>query len=418
MRKLSSSLRAACCGTALALLVQIPPAAAQTGGAVLRVNTYTAGDQQSPAAARDAAGNSVVVWESHGQDARPSGIYGQRLAADGTALGGEFRVGSFNSNLQFLPVVAMSASGAFVVAWQSSAQDGNGVSVRAQLYSAGGAPLGPEFKVNTSTQDLAARIGIGMDALGNFAVAWAEHTSTLSVSLTKTATINARLYIANGAPRGAPIQVASTSFDALRAPALAMNGGGAFVVVWDALGRGDVGTGPGGLGVGVRARRFAADGTALGLGFTVNAYDPNVVLDRPVVAMDARGGFVAAWEALGLDLHPLGVHARRYGADGKAAGNEFTAGDPALLQHSPAIAAAADGSFAIAGHGDGVYAQRYQANGAAQGGSFRLDISTLAHDSVLSPAVALDSGGGLLAAWQDFQADGDGRGIAARIFQP
>ena len=39
-----------------------------------------------------ADGGFVVTWTSDGQDGSGYGIYGQRYAADGTAVGSEFRV--------------------------------------------------------------------------------------------------------------------------------------------------------------------------------------------------------------------------------------------------------------------------------------------------------------------------------------
>ena len=60
-------------------------------GVEFRVNTTTNGLQSLPSIATDADGDSVVVWNGNGPgDAH--GIFAQRLAADGTPLGAEFRV--------------------------------------------------------------------------------------------------------------------------------------------------------------------------------------------------------------------------------------------------------------------------------------------------------------------------------------
>src|SRR5688500_15253514 len=61
-------------------------------GPEFRANTYTAGDQSGGAVATDAAGNSVVVWGSALQDGSGTGVYAQRFDAAGAPVGGEFRV--------------------------------------------------------------------------------------------------------------------------------------------------------------------------------------------------------------------------------------------------------------------------------------------------------------------------------------
>src|SRR5687767_15989554 len=61
-------------------------------GSEFSVNSFTPGLQYRPAVASDADGDSVVVWESDGQDAAGSEVYARMYGADGTPRGGEFRV--------------------------------------------------------------------------------------------------------------------------------------------------------------------------------------------------------------------------------------------------------------------------------------------------------------------------------------
>ena len=91
------------------------------------VNQFTSGDQQLPAAAGDAAGNSVIAWDSFGQDGSLSGIYARRLDSAGNPLGAEFRVNTRTDNRQTNPAVAMNADGRFVVAWNSNGVNGVGL---------------------------------------------------------------------------------------------------------------------------------------------------------------------------------------------------------------------------------------------------------------------------------------------------
>ena len=59
-------------------------------------------DQSYPSVAALAGGGFVVTWTSSGQDGSGYDIYGQRYAADGTAVGSEFRVNTFTTNDQDL----------------------------------------------------------------------------------------------------------------------------------------------------------------------------------------------------------------------------------------------------------------------------------------------------------------------------
>src|SRR5581483_4009595 len=118
-----------------------------------RVNTFTANDQLHPATAMDAAGDSVIVWQSAGEDDPPSlvfGIYGQRYDAAGAPQGPAFLVNTTVAGAQTHPAVAMDPGGDFVVAWEStdvSSQAG----IFAQRFNAAGVKQGPQFLVNTHT---------------------------------------------------------------------------------------------------------------------------------------------------------------------------------------------------------------------------------------------------------------------------
>ena len=100
-----------------------------------------------------AGGGFVVTWTSDGQDGSGYGIYGQRYAPDGTAVGSEFRVNTFTANNQHWSSVTALAGGGFVVTWTSLGQDGSGYGIYGQRYAADGTAVGSEFRVNTFTTD-------------------------------------------------------------------------------------------------------------------------------------------------------------------------------------------------------------------------------------------------------------------------
>ena len=104
-------------------------------GAEFRVNTYTALDQSRPTIALDSSGNFVVAWQSAGQDGSGNGVFGQRYAATGAPLGPEFRVNTYVASDQVDPAVAADNAGDFVVVWSSFGQDGSNYGVFGQRYS-------------------------------------------------------------------------------------------------------------------------------------------------------------------------------------------------------------------------------------------------------------------------------------------
>src|SRR5262245_31254356 len=109
----------------LALLLIAPATAWPQGmhsGHEFRVNTFTLSDQLVPAMASDGSGNFVVVWSSADQDGSIFGSFGQRYDSTGAPLGPEFRINTYTTDSQFAPAVAAIPSGAFVVIWDSRGQ--------------------------------------------------------------------------------------------------------------------------------------------------------------------------------------------------------------------------------------------------------------------------------------------------------
>ena len=143
-------------------------------GAEFRVNTYTTGVQAVSGASADAAGRFVVVWTTELQDASSFGVVGRRFDASGAPLGPEFPLNTYTTFGQYEPKVASAPGGAFLVAWTGQTQDGFGNAVLARAYDAAGTPRGPEFFVNGSTsgdQDTAHVAAIP----GGFIVVWESH---------------------------------------------------------------------------------------------------------------------------------------------------------------------------------------------------------------------------------------------------
>jgi hypothetical protein len=87
------------------------------GGAITVVNTYLYGDQYAPRISSIGT-DFLVVWTSLGQDGSREGVYGQFLHG-GAAVGGEFRVNTTTISQQMQPVVASDGANQFVAIWTS-----------------------------------------------------------------------------------------------------------------------------------------------------------------------------------------------------------------------------------------------------------------------------------------------------------
>jgi hypothetical protein len=322
-------------------------------GSEFRVNSYTSNDQADAAVAKDGSGNFVVVWTSEGQDGDSYGVFGQRYAASGAPLGPEFRVNTYTTSGQSYPAVAADASGNFVVVWNSFLQDGSSWGVFGQRYAGSGAPLGPEFRVDTFTTNAQWRPAVASDASGNFVVVWESYLQDGS-----GAGVYGQRYQASGAPLGSEFRVNTFTPSQQRNAAVATNGSGGFVVAWESFQDGSM--------TGVMGQRYAASGAPLGPEFRVNTFTLGDQ-DYPSVAADDAGDFVVIWQGNVEDGDSWGVFGQRYDSAGAPLGSEFRVNTyTTYAQRDVSVAADPSGDFVVvwdSGGQDsgtyGVFGQRY-----------------------------------------------------------
>lgn len=320
-----------------------------TLGSEFRVNTYTTGRQYRPAVAADAAGNFVVVWTSD-QDGFYEGIYGQRFASSGLPVGLEFRVNTYATVFPMAPSIAADAAGGFAVTW--AANDPMFFGVYARRYSSSGAPLGPEFRVNTYTTSVQYRSQVSSDPAGNFVLVWLSGDQDGSGG-----GIFAQRYASSGAPLGAEFRVNTFTSNHQSNPAVASDSGGNFVVVWH-------GTFPG-TGYDIFGQRYSASGAPLGPEFRANTSATPTQMN-PALAADSAGNFVIVWESNVQDGSVRGVYAQRYDSSGVPSGPEFRVNTFTTNNQWVSSVAAYPAGFVVVwasgsqdGSGSGIFAQRY-----------------------------------------------------------
>ncbi|HKY90634.1 MAG TPA: VCBS repeat-containing protein [Nevskiaceae bacterium] len=265
-------------------------------GTTLTVNTTTTNHQMYPALATDRKGRALIAWQSKDQDGSGEGIYAQRLAADGTLDGVEFRVNPETTGDQFYPSVAI---------------------------------VGP---ISSATG-------------GRFAVAWQSHTGTGFASPTGVGTAWLRLFNNNGSERRLVQLGEAGDLVEEKQPTVAMDGNGKMVVSWYDVNPLD-GTPPAIL----RVQRFDPighpKGVAIEVASPINAVRHGDSVREPAtLAVDWRGGYTVAWKDFvpGTDF----ARFRRYDNTGRPIGpaRAFPVDDTG--QEWPVVAGDGDGDFVL-----------------------------------------------------------------------
>jgi hypothetical protein len=297
-------------------------------GAEFRVNTFTPFNQHFPSVAADAVGNFVVVWEGRSEVSSGYGIVGQRYDTSGAPVGGEFLVNTYTTLVQHFPKVTMSASGAFVAAWQSLGRDMDALGVVARRYDATGLPGGADFQVNTFTTGQQQRPSLSADSAGNFVIAWSSFGQDGSGE-----GVFGQRFDASGAARGAEFAVNSYTPGLQSYPTVSVAGDGSFVVSWEGMGSDDVD---------VFARTFDAAGNPQGADFQVNTQTAGGQYS-PSVATLPDGRFIIAWSGAGRDGSFEGILAQIFARDlifedgfELASPREERGGHPVLTAPAPA----------------------------------------------------------------------------------
>jgi large repetitive protein len=379
------------------------------------VNTFTDSNQDDPAITVLADGSYVVVWTSYTQDGETSyGVYAQHFSASGLPIGPEFRVNSTTSGNQSAASITALSDGGFVVTWTDSAKDGSAEGIYAQRYDSSGVAQGSEFLVNTYTNSTQNQSSVAAYT-GGFIVTWTSFGNPGDVS---SYGVYAQRYNNDGTLNGGEFRVNTTTTGYQYESDVAANSDGSFVVVW----RSD---GQDGSSAGVYAQRYDNSGTAAGSEFKVNTYTTGNQYE-PKVAMLAGGGFVVVWRSDNQDGSSAGVYAQRYDASGVAQGSEFRVNETtAGGQYQPDVAALANGGFVVTWFNDNydasgtgsyadVYVREYDADGVAVTGEVKVNAPD--NNTQSQPAIAHLGSDNYVVVWTDSANDGSGEGVFQQLF--
>jgi hypothetical protein len=174
-------------------------------------------------------GDFLIVWA---QASSVRGIFGQRFSVDGSRQATEFQVDNPGTFFQAFPAVGIDADGDFVVAWHNSSQDGSGYGVFARRFDSTGAAQGSEFGVNAVTSGDQRSAAIAVDADGDFVVSWQSFLQDGSAE-----GVFARRFKASGIAQSGDLPVNTFTNDVQNRPSIAGKADGDFVVAWNSAGQ-------------------------------------------------------------------------------------------------------------------------------------------------------------------------------------
>jgi hypothetical protein len=320
-----------------------------------------------------ATGEFAVVWTRGGD------VVGRRFAGDGSAAGPEVRVNGRAGRARAAELAADGAGG-WVAAWETAT--GKDVAARRHLFA--GPPASPEVTANASTHGVQARPVVAADASGNFVVVWED-----AGGRDGGYGVFAQRFDASGSAVGEAFPVSEATTGQQRAPSIAMDPAGNFVVAW--------------VDAGVAAQRFDAAANRVGAELRLSA---SGAVYAPKVALDGGGHALVVWQS---ERGPR-LLGRRFDATGDAVGPE-----PVVIARDGSLASLA-GSAAgfvvvwVSESRAGGFGQRIDADGERLGPAF--PINPAGEPIAGSAAVSMDDAGGFVVAW----IGGVARDVRARRF--
>ena len=310
--------------------------------------------------------------------------------------------------------------------------------------------IGTEILVNSATDGDQNSVQMARLANGGFVVTWVDWDSHGLGGATgddSASAIKAQVFAANGAKLGPELLANSAIIGWQQDPKVAGLSNGNFVVTWtDGWDFFSYGDHNGSLGVGgaggddsgkaVKAQLFSADGTRIGSEIRVNTTTWISQTAQQIVPM-ANGGFAIAFSDfnVGWDESAYvtngnfpGTKIQRFDASGAKVGGEITV--PGKYQWAPQIAALANGDMAVTwqdGHYsvEDIYTQVYTAAGAARGGQILVNAggTGTSFSAQKDQRITALTGGGYVITWTDDNkgpggatGDNSNNSIKAQVF--
>ncbi len=390
-----------------------------------QVNQSTAGNQHVSEAtgANQIATNGqsvVVVWESD----QNNQVYFRLYDTNGQPTGNATEIARSGSTERSNPVVAMNASGQFIVVWEAEDQDGDNNGLYAQRFAADGTPMARpslalsagksgavyenpyEFRISRETKDDQRTPAVALFDNGRFIITWVQEEGGDDDQI---------LYATfddQGNQELNSDQLASTNDNRqYETPVVAINNTTQTAVIAFVK---DPGTGTPDL----ELAKIGSNGLVDTVKLNVHSHG---FLARPAIAMNDNGAIVVAWQEGFLDN---AMYFKRLDANLDQIGSDteyFQSFDK--YQSSPSIALDASGNIVVAWDSipaftsdSDVYVRHFNAAGVAISDPQRINVSS--HRLQSNPQIVLH--GTTSTVFYSGKSDADTQGVllANSAFEP
>ena len=306
---------------------------------------------------------------------------------------------SVPGSVDYPPSVASNAAGNYVVVWSTDFAD-HSSEINGQRYCASGTPMGSQFTISKSTSPSVELIApnVAINIQGEFVVTWfnIQNFTTNNPSYS----IHAQRFNSLGKAQGTELAIGSstyTQFGYINSNNVGIDSSGDFVVIR---------VSPNNVGNFIYAQVYNWSGSVKGNQITVASGNGTTTFaDTTTATMDSKGDFVVAWR--NHNTVSDSVMARRYNLAGTPTSNLITVVTGSNdTYHSPALAIDSIGAFVVAWEqydpivGDSTHAQRYDSIGHASGSAitvFQADSNTFSFG--FPPSVAMNAIGDFVVSW-------------------
>lgn len=354
-----------------------------------------------PDVSADTSGAFAVVWEDFRNT--DGDVYAQRFGPGGAKLGDNVLVNADSLNEdQYTPSVSMGQDGRFVVAWVDLRRTNASVFARSLRFD------DPEsdtvfFSVGIQAGSVTQEgPRVVSDTLGRFTVSWTEYTVS-------DRTNYVRRFDDLGNALGDAIVIGDLeSTGELHGLTLSASPGGSLVAVWMDRQTGNYD---------IYARTVPAFGIPQDPILILNDDLWGANQSRPRIATRADGGFTVVWEDMRRGTPD--VFMKRFDQDAQSLGSDYMVNDSTtrVYRGNPDVASDPNGNLAVVwedarGSSLDIYVQLFDHTGSPNGLNLKVNSTDTPANS--TPRCAMSPEGGLVVVWSS--TNGTTRDIYGRLF--
>ncbi len=322
-------------------------------------------------------GGFVVTYTKFDVNNESTGIYGQRFDSDGNLVtpgqgsnpDPEFSLSAFGS----LPSSTILDNGNYVITWTGT--DGSESAVLAQVFDPNGQEIGVQISMTSGAGFLNAASEITALQNGGFVVSWTINDPDVSSGRD----IMAQVFDQNGIALGPEFLVNTFTDDSQHDCEITALADGTFVITWVSIELSDPPAPPSITGVHLALQRFDATGMPIGSEFRFgDHFSPQGGGFRPNITATPDGGYIVVWTDGYYDSVTSSnlsfISGQRFDANGEEIGDIFTVAELGNISSNnhfipePDIELLSDGSYVVtwdAGTGVGtdneIFAQHFAA---------------------------------------------------------